>query len=230
MLRLVQTGSSLPFSFPVDPNAEFQPGQIAQLNVMGNQIVCGVSDGTAPIGIIDDIKTTSFTAARIDEVIIVRSVGLISNGQLVTPMDLRAELENPNILERSFTTTTDIDVLLIPRNGVIIIPQGTPLNFDEEGTGTPDSVRVVVSYTYQRPNIPGDDSTQGSGRVTVWFQRIIAQTDQFETNQKYPVNANLFVSESGLLTTRMPSPNHAAVAMVTAPPNSLHESLEFIWI
>ena len=139
MLRLVQTGSSLPFSFPVDPNAEFQPGQIAQLNVMGNQIVCGVSDGTAPIGIIDDIKTTSFTAAKIDEVIIVRSVGLISNGQLVTPMDLRAELETPNILERSFTTTTDIDVLLIPRNGVIIIPQGTPLNFDEEGTGTPDS-------------------------------------------------------------------------------------------
>lgn len=228
MLRLVQVGNSLPFSFPVDPNAEFQPGQIAQLNVMGNQIVCGVSDGTAPIGIIDDIKTNSFTSASIDEVVIVPTVGVMSNGKLVTPMDIKTELENPNIVERSFLT--DVDVLLIPRNGVIVIPQGTELNFDNAGTGTPDSVRVVVSYTYQVPNVPGDDSTMGSGRVTVWFQRIIAQTDQFETNQRYPVNANLFVSETGLLTTRMPSPNHAAVAIVTAPPTSLQGSLEFLWL
>lgn len=228
MLRLIQTGNSLPFSFPVDPNAEFQPGQLAQLNVMGNQIVCGVSDGTAPIGIIDDIKTNSFTSAAIDEVVIVPTVGVVSNGRLVTAMDIKTELENPNIVERSFTN--DVDVLLIPRNGVIIIPQGTPLNFDNAGTGTPDSVRVVVSYTYQVPNVPGDNSTEGSGRVTVWFQRIIAQTDQFETNQRYPVNANLFVSEIGLFTTRMPSPNHAAVAIVTAPPTSLQGSLEFLWL
>lgn len=228
MLRLVQVGNSLPFSYPVDPNAEFQPGQIAQLNLMGNQIVCGVSDGTAPIGIIDDIKTNSFTSASIDEVVIVPTVGVIYNGKLVTAVDIKTELENPNIVERSFLT--DLDVLLIPRNGVLIIPQGTELNFDNAGSGTPDSVRVVVSYTYQVPNVPGDDSTMGSGRVTVWFQRIIAQTDQFETNQRYPVNANLFVSETGLLTTRMPTPNHPAVAMVTAPPTSLQSSLELIWI
>lgn len=221
-------GNSLPFSFTVDPNAEFQPGQIAQLNVSGNQVVCGVSDGTAPLGIIDDIKTNSFTSASIDEAVIVPTVGVISNGKLVTAMDLKTELENPNIVERSFLT--DVDVLLIPRNGVIVIPQGTELNFDNAGSGTPDSVRVVVSYTYQVPNVPGDNSTLGSGRVTVWFQRIIAQTDQFETNQRYPVNANLFVSETGLLTTRMPSPNHAAVAMVTAPPTSLQGSLEFLWL
>ncbi len=227
-MRLIQTGNSLPFSFPVDPNAEFQPGQLAQLNVMGNQIVCGVSDGTAPIGVIDDIKTNSFTSAAIDEVVIVPTVGVVSNGRLVTAMDIKTELENPNIIERSFTN--DVDVLLIPRNGVIVIPQGTPLNFDNAGTGTPDSVRVVVSYTYQVPNVPGDNSTEGSGRVTVWFQRIIAQTDQFETNQRYPVNANLFVSETGLFTTRMPSPNHSAVAIVTAPPTSLQGSLEFLWL
>lgn len=228
MLRLVQVGNSLPFSFTVDPNAEFQPGQIAQLNVSGNQVVCGVSDGTAPLGIIDDIKTNSFTSASIDEVVIVPIVGVMSGGKLVTAMDIKTELENPNIVERSFLT--DVDVLLIPRNGVIVIPQGTELNFDNAGSGTPDSVRVVASYTYQVPNVPGDNSTMGSGRVTVWFQRIIAQTDQFETNQRYPVNANLFVSETGLLTTRMPSPNHAAVAMVTAPPTSLQGSLEFIWL
>jgi hypothetical protein len=34
---------------------------IGQLGVIGNNIVCGVSDGTAPLGIIDDIKVRAFT-------------------------------------------------------------------------------------------------------------------------------------------------------------------------
>lgn len=228
MLRMIQVGSSRPFSYIVDPNAEFQPGQIAQLNAMGNQIVCGVSDGTAPIGIIDDIKTHSFTSASVDEVIIVAATGVDLGAGLVTPIEIKTELEHPNVLPRSFMA--DVDVELLARNGVIAIPAGTPLNFDNTGSGTPDSIRVVCNYTYQVPNVPGDDSTQGSGRVTVWFQRLIAATDVFETNQRYPLNANLFVSESGLLTTRQPSPNHAAVALVQAPPSRIHGCLEFLWL
>lgn len=227
-LRLIQVGNSLPFSFPVDPSAEFQPGMIAQLNAMGNQIVCGVSDGTCPIGIIDDIKTSSFTTSQIDEVVIVAAAGVLSGGYWVTPVEIKAELENPNILQRSFVA--DIDVGLIARNGVIVIPAGTRLNFDQAGSGTPDSIRVVCSYTYQVPSIPGDDSTIGSGRVTVWFNRIIAASDQYETNVIYPLGAPLFVSESGLLTTRKPSENHVTVALVTGPPVSSFPSLEFLWI
>lgn len=228
MLRIVQAGSSLPFSFPVDPNSEFQPGMIGQLNAMGNQIVCGVSDGTCPIGIIDDIRTSAFTTAAIDEVLIIPATGVSYNGYLVTANEIRAELANPHIVDRSFTS--DVDVALIPRNGVVIIPQGTPLNFQQEGSGVPDAVRVVCSYTYQVPNVPGDDSTLGSGRVTVWFQRIIFATDQYETNVLYPLGANLFVSESGKLTTRQPSANHVSVAIVTAPPNSNVTSLEALWV
>ncbi len=228
MLRIVQSGNSLPFSWPVDPNAEFQPGQIAQLNVYNQQIVCGVSDGSAPIGIIDDIKTHAFFTTAIDEVIIVPTLSTTTNNTLVSAVDIKTELENPHITARSFQA--DIEVELNAKNGVITIPAGTPLNFDQEGTGTPDSVRVVVSYSYQVPNIPGDDSTQGSGRVTVWFQRIIFQTDQFETNQRYPVGSNLFVSESGLLTTRQPSADHSAVALCTAPPTSIHGALEALWV
>lgn len=229
MLRLIQISNSLPFSWPCDPNAQFQPGQIAQLVLMGNQIVCGVSDGTAPIGIIDDIKTNAFTNASVDEEVVVQSAGVLSNGVLVTATDIKTELANPNVVERSFTA--DIPVVLIARNGVITIPAGTPLNMDLTGSGTPDSVRVVVNYTYQVPNIPGDDSTQGSGRVTVWTSRMIAQTNQYETNQRYALNSNLFVSESGLLTTRMSSPNLAAVAICTAPPSSLAGGfLEFLYL
>ncbi len=119
---------------------------------------------------------------------------------------------------------------LIPRNGVIVFLAGTELNFDLDGDGTPDAIRTVVSYSYQIPNIPGDDSTLASQRVTVWFQRMLAATDQFETNQKYPVNAPLFVNESGKLTTRQISPDHPAIALVTGPPNSIDTTMEFMWL
>ncbi|HVI41791.1 MAG TPA: hypothetical protein VM577_14155 [Anaerovoracaceae bacterium] len=230
MLRIVQVGNTLPFSFPVDPNAEFQPGQIAQLSVMGNQVVCGVSDGRVPIGIIDDIKTKSFTAAAIDEVIIAPAVGVPGpNNTIVTPVDIKIELANPNVLPSSFVSDP-VDVELIPRNGVIIFLAGTPLNFSMTDSGVPDAIRTRVSYTYQIPNIPGDDSTAGSGRVTVWFSRIIAQTDQYDTAVRYPVNATLFVNEKGQLTTRRISDEFPGVAIVTGPPTTIHSALEFLWL
>ena len=66
MFRIIQVGNALPFSYPVDPAAEFEPGMLAQLTLSGNQVVCGVSDGTAPIGIIDEMKKNAFSATSID--------------------------------------------------------------------------------------------------------------------------------------------------------------------
>jgi len=231
MLRIVQSGNSLPFSFPVDPSSEFQPGQPAQLTVMGNNVVCGVSDGIAPIGIIDDVKTNAFTTSAVDEVIIAGPIAGVTgpNNTLVTPQDVKAELENPNVMMSSFVSDP-VDVELIARNGVVVFLAGTELNFDADGDGLPDSIRTVVNYTYQVPNVPGDDSTYASGRITVWFQRIIAQTDQYETQQRYPINANLFVSENGLLTTRKPGDTYPGVALVSGSPTSTHRLLEFIWL
>jgi len=79
-------------------------------------------------------------------------------------------------------------------------------------------------------NIPGDDSTAGSGRMTVWFERMFFQTDQFETNQQYPVRANLYCSEIGFLTTRRPSLIHPAIAMVTAPPMPMNPMIEALFL
>jgi hypothetical protein len=231
MFRVIQTGNSQPFSFPVDPSAEFLPGQMAQLNVMGNNVVCGVSDGTAPIGAIDDIKTNSFMSTSIDEVVIAGPIaGVVGpGGCLVTPVDVKTELNNAGISAGSFVSDP-VDVELIPRNGVVIFLAGTELNLDADGDGIPDSIRTVVSYTYFVPNVPGDDSTHGSGRVTVWFQRFIGQTDQFDTTQRYPINANLFVNEEGKLTTRQPSENHPGVAIVSGSPTSVFGSVEFIFL
>lgn len=228
MLRLVQVGNTLPASFICDPSAEFQPGQIAELTVIGNQVMATVSNGTAPIGIIDDIKTKAFTNVSWNEVVIVPAVGVLGpGGTIVTPIDIKAELRKANIVSSSFTST--IDVVLNAENGVIKFVAGTPLNFDLTGTGTPNAIRTIVNYTYYVANIPGDDSTAGSNRVTVWFNRMFAQTDQYETNQQYPVRANLYVSEIGFLTTRRPSNIHPAVAMVTAPPTPMNPMIEFLW-
>src|SRR5574337_1126360 len=224
-LRLVQVGNTLPASFIVDPSAEFQPGQIAELTVIGNQVMATVSNGTAPIGLIDDIKTKAFSNVSWNEVAIVPAIGVPGpGGQLVTPVDIKYELRKPNIISSSFTST--VDVVLNPVNGIITFVAGTPLNLDLTGSGTLNAIRAVVNYTYQVSNIPGDDSTAGSGRITVWFSRMFFQTDQYETNQQYPVRANLYVSETGFLTTRRPSPIHPAVAMVTAPPTPMNPMIE----
>jgi hypothetical protein len=230
MLRLVQVGNSLPASFIVDPSCEFQPGMIAELTVIGNQVMATVSNGTAPLGIIDDIKTKAFTNVSWNEVVIVPAVGVVGpNNTLVTPIDIKAELKKPNVIPSSFISS-EVDVVLNPVNGIVTFIAGTELNFDLTGTGAYNAIRTVVNYTYQVPNIPGDDSTQGSGRVTVWFQRMFFQTDQYETNQQYPVRANLYVSEAGFLTTRRPSSIHPAVAMVTAPPTPMNPMLEALWL
>lgn len=227
----MQAGNSLPFTWPVDPSAEFEPGMVAQLTVIGNQVMATVSNGSAPVGIIDDIKTKAFTSTSWDETIVTIAQQPTTNqqGQLVTAVDIKVELNNPNVLPASFISIP-VDVQLIPRNGVVIFPAGTPLNYDLLGTGQPNAIKTNVRYTYQIPNIIGDDSTQGSNRVTVWFQRMLFQTDKFETNQIYPLNANLFVSEVGLLTTRQPAPNYPAVAIVTAPPTPILGFLEALFL
>ena len=225
MLRIVHTSNALPASFICDPSAEFEPGMIAELTTIGNQVMATVSSGIAPIGIIDDIKTRAFSAVSWNEIIIVP----VSNPDSsptgpVAPMDIKAELKYPNVVANSFLST--VDVLLNPTNGVITFLKGTPLNFDLTGSGEPNALRTVVNYTYYVANIPGDDSTLGSGRMTVWYSRGFYQVDRFETNQVYPVRANLYVSEQGLLTSRKPSPKHPAVAMVSAPPTSMNSMLE----
>lgn len=223
----MQSGNGLPVSFICDPSAEFQPGQVAELTVIGNQVMATVSNGTAPIGIIDDIKTKAFTNVSWNEVVIVPAMGAVGpGGTLVTPVDIKMELRRPNIVPSSFNST--VNVVLNPINGIVTFVAGTALNFDLNGSGTPNAIRAVVNYTYQVANIPGDDSTQGSGRMTVWFERMFFQTDQYETNQQYPVRANLYVSEVGFLTTRRPSSIHPAIAMVTAPPTPMNPMIEAI--
>jgi hypothetical protein len=228
LLKVIHTGNAMPMSLPVDPTAEFEPGMFAQLGLIGNDIVGSVSDGTAPLGIIDDVRTTAFTKAQVDEVVVAtaQAIEVNSNGYRVNTEDLTGILEFPNIVEDSFTST--ISVVLNTVNGVVTIPAGTVLNHDSDGDGDYDSFRVIVNYIYRVAGTPGDDTTVGSGRITLHYQRGIYATDQFDTTQVYPVNATLYVGLDGKITSKQPTANHPGVAVCTGPPSASIGTIEFM--
>lgn len=229
MLRILEAGNSLPFSFPVSPDGTFIAGTAMTLTVLGSQIVCCPSNGTSFIGIADDSKTKSFYSVAWDESVVapVPSPILNGNNQLITPVDIKVELDNPNISPDSFTSI-GTPVQLNARNGVITFPAGTVLNYDLLSTGTPNAIKTLVRYQYQIPNTIGEDTTYGSQMVTVWFQRMIAECDVYEVNQQYRLNSNLFINERGQFTTRQILPNSPCVAICTAPPTAIHSTLQFM--
>lgn len=230
MLRLIQVGNSLPMSYPVDISSTFQPGAIGQLKLIGNDIVIGLSDGTAPLGIIDDVRTNAFTQPVVDEIVIIPANGIDTDGYYYyTHSNSKQELANANLLRTSFMSNYE-GLILNPVNGILTLPAGSLLNYDSDGDGHADSVRTIVNYVYQVPSIPGDDTTTGSNRVTLWFQRGIFATDQFDTLQRYPINATLFVNENGILTTKQNSAMHPGVGIVTASPSANINTLEFLWL
>lgn len=228
MLKVIHTGNALPMSLSVDPTAEFEPGMFAQLGLIGNDIVAGISDGTAPLGIIDDVRTNAFTKPQVDEIVIVdaQSSTIDSNGKRVSTVDVTGVLEYPNIIENSFTST--ISVILNVVNGIVTIPAGTELNYDANGDGENDSFKVITNYIYRIAGKPGDDTTIGSGRVTIHYQRGIYATDQFDTTQIYPINCTLFVGLDGKLTSAQPTESHPGVALCTGPPSAAIGTLEFM--
>lgn len=226
-LRVIHS-QNMPFQWIVDPSATFQAGQVAQLGTVGLNIVCGVSDGRFPLGLIDDFKTESYTLPSINEVVVTGIIDAEEDdyGTLVTPYDVKVELEHPLISPSSFISY-DVSIELNPTNGVVTFLAGTPLNFSSTSSGVPDSIRTVVSYTYQVPNIPGENSTAGSGRVTIWQNGGIFATSIFDTSARYYLNSPLFVNSEGLITTKRISEDYPCIGMVSAPGGMIDRWLEF---
>lgn len=230
MFRPLFKGTGLPMGYTVDPNATFQPGMIGQLKRIGNEVVMGVSDGIAPFGIIDDIKDTAMIRPVIDEIIIVRPDAITSDGYNFYSASQTIEmLQNPSIIDYSWSV--DIAGLsLISNNGVIVVPAGTLLNYTELGHLTPNAIKVRARYSYYVPNLPGDDTTLGSGRVTIWYTRGVYETDMYETAVPYVVNSTLFVSANGKLTSEQSLPNQPGMALCMVPPTTINPFLQFLWM
>jgi len=230
MLKVLQAGTGRPISYPVDPNVTFQPGMIAQMRAIGSDAVMGVSDGRAPFGIIDDIKDTAFMRPVIDEILVIEPTSLTTDGygDYYAAVYSTGLLKKAHIVESSFTSSVGSIELNNSINGVVGIKVGTKMNFKTPGSSTYNAFRTMVSYSYYVPNVPGEDSTLGSGRVTIWFTRGVFQTDQFEL-VPYAINSNLYVSSSGKLTSEQSLPNQPSVGMVLVQPTAHHSLLEFLW-
>ena len=227
VLRVIQANSGRPSQYPVDPNAVFEPGMIAQFKMLGNEVFIGVSDGKAPIGIIDEIRTIAFTQPVVDEVVIIPVSTTWDGYAFVSTVEAKQELNNSQIVPNSFAVDRP-GLQLNPVNGVLVAPAGTEANYTINGANTPNAIRVKARYSFKVPNIPGEDSTVGSNKMTFWFTRGIFQTDQYEMVH-YSVNATLFVSPAGKLTAEMSSAGQPGVAMCIVPPTAHNPMLEFIW-
>jgi len=238
MLRFIDKSNALPFSFALDPSAEFEAGQVAQITLVGNNTVATISNGIAPFGVIDDVRTRAFTNNVVDEEHIhtfrAGETQLINN-VLCTLLDTSVLLNNAYITKNSFvarqvfnTQLAGIRLTLNPTNGAVIVPAGTPLNFSITGSSTPDSIRFLCSYTYRISNYAGEDTTRGSNRVTIWYQRMIIETNMYETNQSYPINSPLYVNEKGKFTTRQIAENYPAIGIVLSRPNKFGY-LQLLW-
>ena len=216
----------------VDPNCQFQPGQILGLIALGGEILMSLSDGTTipPYGIADDVKTVVFTKPQFNERVFVQPTPLVvgsdayGHPQLLNSVSAR--LKASSIVTASFKS--DVATILHPINGVLEFPAGTLLNYDTLGNGVMNAIVAVVSYTYEIAGVPGDDTTRGSGKVTVWNRRGEYITDQFSTIDTYGLNAPLYCC-NGKFTTTAPCENAPVIAMVTGPPSLVSCTLQLLW-
>ena len=67
MFRIIDTFNTLPLNYPIDKKLNCLPGQIAALAIKDKQPTIIISDGVAPFGIIDDIRSDKARCVSIDE-------------------------------------------------------------------------------------------------------------------------------------------------------------------
>lgn len=67
-----------------------------------------------------------------------------------------------------------------------------------------------------------------SHRVKICVSKVLIETDNYETDQKYPINANVFLSKDGKYSTKQELHNHAVVGMVTMPPTASNSMLQLM--
>ena len=217
----------LVWSAPVDPSATFEAGQIAGLIEINGELFITVSNGTAipPIGIIDDNKIRAFTGTSIDEIQIVPAASTNVGGTLVSSVDVMGSLIETNIIDSSFTA--NIGVVLNPKKGTFIIPAGTPLNYEDVTSGVM-GFEVVASYRFKIVDFPGNDTTDGSGQISIHFNRGIFTTNIFDTLTVYQPGSPLFVDNEGKLTAQETGSPMVAIAL--QPSTSVSNELMFMWL
>jgi hypothetical protein len=174
------------------------------------EVQLATSGTTGLVGIIDDNKTTSFSATAVNEV--------IASGATA--------LAHANII------SSGVGAQLTSPSGTIILTSA--VNGTITVSGLVPGSTTTVSYSYIIPGKAGDDTTLASGKCTIWLQEGEYSTDVYELAgnvvlSSYVVGASLYVADNingqqGRLTTRV---GQDKVAYVTKAPTAGNPFLNF---
>lgn len=174
------------------------------------EVQLATSGTTGLVGIIDDNKTTSFSATAVNEVVASGAVAL-AHANIISS-GVGAQLTSPS---GTITLTSAV-------NGTITV------------SGLVPGSTTTVSYSYIIPGKAGDDTTLASGKCTIWLQEGEYSTDVYELAStvalsSYVVGAALYVADNtngqqGRLTTRVGAEK---VAYVTKAPTAGNPFLNF---
>ena len=109
----------------------------------------------------------------------------------------------------------DIVQLTVENNSVCLVKSNglAPLGFLTK------KVKVVSKKTKAIKRYVGE----------VRHGRSIWETDNFDVQQRYPINANLYIDQNGAFTTTRTTDQHPAVGMVLYPPSADNSTLQLIW-
>ena len=218
-------------TYPADPNVTFEAGQVAQFQWNDEGYVeLTVSDGTRPCGLIDDDRTTAYTAPVIREEVILSGT-TAANLDYANWQDDSWHVEDVN--ENKYTSSY---FTAVETNGLIArtTPDIPANNYDPDGGVNYTHLKVWVTYRYSIPGYPGSDSTLGSGNLTVWFKPGTYRTSMYDTTRPYQTNDTLYVG-SGVSTAPLlgyvtnEDTGSKKVGYVVRPPTSANPSLDFYW-
>ena len=179
-----------PLSLAVAPTITFRPGMIGQLDATSTIIL---TDGTFPIGFLDDNKLTTYHRKIVDEAVVL--TGVVASNLLHSNLTALAFKVTNAAGTIVYTNIADYTVNIV--NGTI---QRTALSTIVTGA------TVLVTYEYQLPTAEsvssqpsGSDDTAGSGKVAVWNAAGIYGTDQYDVTRTYAVNECLYAL-AGIVT------------------------------
>jgi hypothetical protein len=209
-------------NFNVNSAMTFEGGQVGVVSgtAAGDpEVILAGSGSTGLLGMIDDDKETSFTAAVVDEVVVsgqttVSKANIVNDGSVVA-------FDSVNVGETG--------------GGSVVMSVAQAVNGEITNTLTDGTANV--SYSYVIPGKAGDDTTLASGRTTLWLAEGEYATDVYEIADgvaisSYSVNAPLYVADdtngqAGRLSSEDRSGTQQVVAYVTKAPTAGNTELHF---
>ena len=195
--KLVKIGGSEPGTVGVDANTSFQAGQIATYDSAGAATLAGSGDN--PVGIFKADKASTVYAVSAREAVTIVALETAYSFAHANVSSVLVE----DLAGTDYTVTTDY---------TINTTNGTITTTASGSTTITAGETVYVTYTYEMTAADkeqegvnffnSNDDTQGSNKITMLQGGWRVYTDQFETDQNYAMNAQLFVSANGKFTSQ----------------------------